>query len=379
MFLSYENKKTVEEILNRPYNTDYSVEGKGNCENKLFFGDNFDALNILIHDFDLKGKIDLIYIDPPFSTNNIFKVGERSNTISSSINDDIAYEDTLKDEEFLEFIRERLVLLHELLSNKGSIYFHIDYKIGHYIKILFDEIFGVENFRGDISRIKCNPKNFRRKGYGNIKDMILFYSKSDKFTWNHPTVPFTQEDIERLYSKIDSNGRRYTTVPIHAPGETKDGVTGKPWRGIYPPKGRHWRCSPDELEKLDSQGLIEWSKTGNPRKKNYASDMKKKGKPMQDIWEYKDPTKPIYPTEKNMDMLKNIILASSNPNDLVLDCFCGSGTTIVAAQELNRNWIGVDESENAIKIIKSRLDKPKGTLDDFSMEYDFISFKKYSD
>lgn len=372
MFLSYENKKSVEEILNKSFNSDYSVEGKGNCENKLFFGDNFDALNILIHDFNLKGKVDLVYIDPPFSTNNIFRVGERNNTISSSFNDAIAYEDTLKDEEFLEFIRERLVLLHELLSNKGSIYFHIDYKIGHYIKIIMDEIFGVENFRGDISRIKCNPKNFRRKGYGNIKDMILFYSKSNKFTWNHPTVPFTQEDIERLYKKVDSDGRRYTTVPIHAPGETREGVTGQAWRGMLPPKGRHWRCSPEELDELDAKGLIEWSANGNPRKKNYAEDMQKKGKPMQDIWEFKDSTRPIYPTEKNMDMVKNIINASSKPNDLVLDCFCGSGTTVVAAKELNRRFIGVDQSENSIKIIKSRLDKPTNTLDDFTNDYDFI-------
>ena len=372
MFLSYENKKSVEEILNKSFNSDYSIEGKGNCENKLFFGDNFDALNILIHDFGLKGKVDLVYIDPPFSTNNIFRVGERNNTISSSFNDDIAYEDTLQDDEFLEFIRERLVLLHELLSNKGSIYFHIDYKIGHYIKIIMDEIFGVENFRGDISRIKCNPKNFRRKGYWNIKDMILFYSKSNKFTWNHPTVPFTEEDIERLYKKVDSDGRRYTTVPIHAPGETRDGVTGQAWRGMLPPKGRHWRCSPEELDELDAKGLIEWSANGNPRKKNYAEDMQKKGKPMQDIWEFKDSTRPIYPTEKNMDMVKNIINASSKPNDLVLDCFCGSGTTVVAAKELNRRFIGVDQSENSIKIIKSRLDKPTNTLDDFTNDYDFI-------
>ena len=372
MFLSYEDKKSVEEILNKSFNSDYSIEGKGNCENKLFYGDNFDALNILIHDFDLKGKVDLVYIDPPFSTNNIFRVGERNNTISSSFNDDIAYEDTLQDDEFLEFIRERLVLLHELLSNKGSIYFHIDYKIGHYIKIIMDEIFGVENFRGDISRIKCNPKNFRRKGYGNIKDMILFYSKSNKFTWNHPTVPFTEEDIERLYKKVDSDGRRYTTVPIHAPGETRDGVTGQAWRGMLPPKGRHWRCSPEELDELDAKGLIEWSANGNPRKKNYAEDMQKKGKPMQDIWEFKDSTRPIYPTEKNMDMVKNIINASSKPNDLVLDCFCGSGTTVVAAKELNRRFIGVDQSENSIKIIKSRLDKPTNTLDDFTNDYDFI-------
>jgi len=369
MFLEYPNKKNRNDILN--IKSDVSYEKGEGYKNKLIYGENFDALNVLLKDFNLAGKIDLIYIDPPFSTNNVFKIGERSNTISSSNDDDIAYEDTLKNEEYLEFIRERLILLYELLSDKGSIYFHIDYKIGHYVKILMDEIFGIDNFRGDISRIKCNPKNFRRKGYGNIKDMILFYSKTDNFTWNHPTVPFTQEDIERLYKKIDENGRRYTTVPIHAPGETKDGLTGQEWRGMLPPKGRHWRCSPQELDELDKLGLIEWSSNGNPRKKNYADDMKKKGKPMQDIWEYKDPTKPVYPTEKNIDLLKNIIQASSNPGDLVLDCFCGSGTTIIASQEVGRNWIGVDKSEKSINIIKKRISKTKTNLYTDN-KYDFI-------
>ena len=232
-----------------------------------------------------------------------------------------------------------------------------------------DEIFGIDNFRGDISRIKCNPKNFKRKGYGNIKDMILFYSKNKNFIWNYPTTKFTEEDIKRLYKKIDDNGERYTTVPIHAPGETKDGVTGQKWKGMYPPEGRHWRCSPDELDKLDDAGLIEWSKNGNPRKKNYAKDKIKDGKPMQDIWTYKDPSKPIYPTEKNKDMLRNIILASSNPNDLVLDCFCGSGTTLIASNELGRNWIGIDKSNKAIDVVTSRfeniLDNVNGNLFDF--------------
>ena len=370
MYLNYKNKKSKEEILNINHNVDFSPKDVNN-DNLIIYGDNFDAMNILLNDFNYKNKIDLIYIDPPFSTNNIFKIGTRSNTISSSLDDDIAYEDTLKDEEYLEFIRERLILLYELLSDEGSIYFHIDYKIGHYVKILMDEIFGIENFRTDISRIKCNPKNFKRKGYGNIKDMILFYSKSDKFTWNHPTIPFTDEDIERLYTKIDEDGRRYTTVPIHAPGETKDGVTGQKWKGMYPPKGRHWRCSPKELDELDEKGLIEWSSSGNPRKKNYAEDMAKKGKPMQDIWEYKDSTSPIYPTEKNIDMLKKIILASSNPNDVVLDCFAGSGTTLVAAQELGRKWIGIDKSVKSIEIIENRIKKANITLYN-NKKYDLI-------
>lgn len=376
MILEYENKQSIDEILNKLYINKYDIIKEGNNGNRLIFGENFDALMILINEFNLKGKIDLIYIDPPFSTNNIFKIGDRSNTISSSLDDDVAYEDTLKNEEFLEFIRERLVLLHELLSDTGSIYFHIDYKIGHYIKIIMDEIFGIDNFRGDISRIKCNPKNFKRKGYGNIKDMILFYSKSNNYKWNYPTVPFSEKDIERLYKKIDEDGRRYTTVPIHAPGETKDGITGGEWRGMLPPKGRHWRCSPEELDKLDAEGLIEWSANGNPRKKNYAEEMSKKGKPMQDIWEdFKDPTKPVYPTEKNIDMIKKIILSSSDIGDTVLDCFAGSGTTVIAANELGRKWIGIDKSDKSIEVIENRLKDAEVNLYN-NKNYEIIKLEK---
>ena len=220
-----------------------------------------------------------------------------------------------------------------------------------------DEIFGYDNFRNDITRIKCNPKNFKRKSYGNIKDMILFYTKSKKYTWNDPRVPFTKKDIERLFKKVDENGRRYTTVPLHAPGETRNGPTGQKWKGMYPPKGRHWRSPPEELEKLDQNGLVEWSKNGVPRKKIYAEDKIAEGKSVQDIWEYKDSQTPSYPTEKNLELLKMIISASSNPGDLVLDSFCGSGTTLVASQMLDRNWIGIDSSENAIRVSKERLSK----------------------
>ena len=140
----------------------------------------------LIDDFGLKGKIDLVYIDPPFATKNTFKIGDsRVKTISFSHSDQIAYDDSLSGKDYIEFLRERLILIKELMSENASIYLHIDYKIGHYVKIIMDEIFGIDNFRNDISRIKCNPKNFKRKSYGNIRDMILFYSKSDKYTWNN--------------------------------------------------------------------------------------------------------------------------------------------------------------------------------------------------
>jgi len=235
-----------------------------------------------------------------------------------------------------------------------------------------DEVFGRRNFRNDITRIKCNPKNFRRKGYSNIKDLILFYMKGDDFVWNEPRLPLTTGEIERLFPKVDSKGRRYTTTPLHAPGETRNGNTGKEWRGRLPPRGRHWRCAPSVLEDLDKQGLIEWSKTGNPRKIIYADEAETRGKRVQDIWEFKDPQYPRYPTEKNLDLLRTIVNASSDPEQLVLDCFCGSGTTLVAAQELGRHWIGIDDSTIAIEECRSRLSGAKGALFDTTPSYRFL-------
>lgn len=370
MFLTYENKKSEKEILDGAKKAALkSVSGKGSAS-KLIQGDNLAILKTLLEDYNLGGKVDLIYIDPPFATNGHFKMSEgRANTISMANGDDIAYSDTLVGTGFLEFLRERLIFLRELMSDKASIYLHIDYKIGHYVKVIMDEIFGRKNFRNHITRIKCNPKNFDRKAYGNTKDLILFYSKSENPTWNNPITPFTEEDLERLFKKIDKDGRKYTTIPLHAPGETMAGRTGQAWQGMKPPKGRHWRSDPDILEELDKQGLIEWSATGVPRKKIYADE--KEGKKMQDIWEFKDPQYPSYPTEKNLELLKFIMQASSNEGDLILDCFCGSGTTLIAAQELERNWIGIDKSDHAIKVSKKKLAEISSSL--FSrVEYEMM-------
>lgn len=323
-------------------------------ENLVIKSDNLKAMQWLL-DNGYKGKIDLVYIDPPFATGGVFSMDKdgRVATISKSADSTVAYKDTLQGKEFIEFLKERIVLIRELLSDVGSLYLHIDYKIGHYVKVMLDEVFGMEHFRNDITRIKCNPKNFERVGYGNIKDMILFYSKGDKPIWNSPKVKSSQEEIAKLYNKVDANGRRYTTVPIHAPGETNNGETNKPFRGILPPKGRHWRCSVEELEKLDAMGLIEWSSKGNPRKINYAEDhLTKKA---QDIWEFKDPAYPVYPTEKNLDMLKFIIEASSTVDSIVMDCFCGSGSTLLAADICSRKWIGIDKSDIAIQTTRNRF------------------------
>lgn len=321
--------------------------------NILIHSDNLQGLQYLL-DNGYIGKIDLVYIDPPFATGGNFTITDgRASTISNSRKGKVAYSDVLQGKAFIDFLRERLILIKDLLSDRGSIYLHIDYKIGHYVKVMMDEVFGIENFRNDITRIKCNPKNFDRIGYGNIKDMILFYTKSNNPIWNEPRQPYTQQDIETLFAKKDKNGRRYTTVPIHAPGETDNGESSLPFNGIYPPKGRHWRTDVATLEKWDEEGLIEWSDNGNPRKKIYADE--REGKRVQDIWEYKDPMYPVYPTEKNSDMLDLIVKTSSNADSIVLDCFAGSGTTLKAAQRLGRHWIGIDQSDLAIETIKEKL------------------------
>jgi adenine-specific DNA-methyltransferase len=157
---------------------------------------------------------------------------------------------------------------------------------------------------------------------------------------------------------------------LHAPGETANGKTGQKWRGMKPPKGRHWRSGPEVLEELDRQGLIEWSSTGVPRKKIFSDEQK--GKKMQDIWEFKDPQYPAYPTEKNFDLLKFIVQASSNEGDVVMDCFCGSGTTLLAAQELGRRWIGIDNSDQAIKVARKRLLEMPNDLFSGKAGYEFL-------
>lgn len=360
MQLTYPNKKSTEEILAlvEKYNSpidDVNLPA-------LFFGDNFKVLSCLINN-GFKNKIDLIYIDPPYNTEQNFTLSlDRVSTISRSKTDILAYRDNWAMNEYLEFMRERLILMRELLSEKGSIYVHIDSKMGHYLKIIMDEIFGIENFKNDIARIKSNPKNFSRKAFGNEKDMILFYTKNTKKNiFNQITMPLTDDEKKAMFEKVDEQGRRYNTVPVHAPGETVNGETGGLWRDMLPPKGRHWRCSPSELEELDKQGLIEWSKNGVPRIKKFADEHK--GKKIQDIWRYKDPMYPDYPTQKNNEMLEMIIAQSSNSDSIVMDCFAGSGSFLKASAKLNRHWIGIDESPVAIDIMKKQF---------INIDYNFI-------
>jgi len=215
----------------------------------------------------------------------------------------------------------------------------------------------------------------------NPKDLILFYTKTQNPIWNEPRKKYSEKDLKTLFPQKDKQGRRYTTVPIHAPGETENGKSNQPFRGMFPPAGRHWRTDVETLELWDKDGLIEWSSKGNPRKIIYADE--REGMRVQDIWEFKDPQYPNYPTEKNAEMLDLIVKTSSNETSIVLDCFCGSGTTLKAAQINNRNWIGIDLSDLAIQITRQKINDIAIDLFAQKMEYDFLdltsrdNFNKY--
>ena len=228
MKIIFENKRPKESIVNDIGSCQTStIFTMG--ESFLFQGDNFIGMSEILKLY--KGFVDLVYIDPPFNTNRIFSVGEhRTSTISRKKNDKGAYSDVMDTDSFLKMMYERFILIKELLSEQGSLYVHIDTKMGHYFKVMLDEIFGKECFKNDLTRIKSNPKNFDRRAYGNQKDMILFYSKNPKKNiWNEIKETLEENEIESKFPKIDFDGRRYTTIPLHAPGESK-GITGRSWR-----------------------------------------------------------------------------------------------------------------------------------------------------
>lgn len=347
--LKYEGKTTEQEIINKQASYRYDLLIGGEHLSNLFFGDNLDVMSYLIHQQKLNGKVKLVYIDPPYGTNSIFQSRHQKDS----------YKDDLVGSHFLEFLRRRLILIRELLSADGAIYLHLDGNMVFEIKVLMDEIFGSKNFRGFITRKKCSNKNSTRKTFGNISDFILFYSKGGNYTWHRATALWSDEKILKEYPCIDEvTGRRYKKVPIHAPG-VRNGETGKEWRGMLPPNGKHWQYTPSKLDDFDAKGEIYWSSTGNPRRKVFLDE--EKGIPVQDIWlDVQDSLNQSikitgYPTEKNPNLLERIIKASSSEGDLVLDCFAGSGTTMDIAEKLGRNWIGVDNSSEAIRSIFKRF------------------------
>lgn len=360
MELSFSDKKSVSEVLKedkkgqlikeKEYGSQEKIKSEGELNNLLIQGDNLPVMRHLLENPKVKGKVTLVYIDPPFGIEHDFELrGQGRNKPT--------YKDSFEGDEYFKFLWPRLILLKELLSEKGSIYVHLGLEKAGYVKVLIDELFGSENFRNWISRKSCHSKNFTKNQYGSVQDCILFYSKSE-MKWSRPYKGVT-ERMKKEYRYVEEEtGRRYMKVPIYANGE-RNGKTGEKWRGMDPPEGKHWFTTPEKLDKLDEEGKIVWSSSGNPRKKVYLDE--REGAPVTDIWtDFQDQTNQMqsitgYPTEKNEEMLKRILKASSEKGDIVLDSFAGSGTTLAAAEKLNRRWIGIDNNEEAIKTTTNRL------------------------
>lgn len=355
--LAYPGKRPLNQILGVPTGS-FELMRDGSIGKRLYFAENLSVLSALANDPLVFGKVRLVYIDPPYATQTIFHSRKLSH----------AYEDVFETLQYIDFLRERLAHLHRLMSEDGSIYVHIDEKMLFHVKLIMDEVFGHRNYRNCITRKKCNPKNYTRKAFGNVADYILFYTKSGSYVWNRQHEPWTEERAKEYQYVEPETGRRFMKVPVHAPG-IRNGETGKAWRGVFPPLGKHWQFAPSKLDEFDARGEIFWSSNGNPRRKVYFDESA--GVSVQDIWlEFRDAHNQNiqitgYPTEKNIELLKRIVRASSDPGDLVLDCFAGSGTTLVAADILGRKWIGIDDSAEALRTMLHRFEHGTEIMGDF--------------
>src|SRR5208337_3732911 len=352
-------------------------------KNQLFFGDN---LEILRGNHIPVGSVDLIYLDPPFNSNATYNIlfaeksGEKSAAQITAFEDTwhwgeeaaAAYDDVVRGDRprlaellrslraflgqndmmaYLSMMAARLTELHRVLKPTGSLYLHCDPTAGHYIKLLLDAIFSPKNFRNEISWKRTGAHGSARR-YGPIHDIILFYSKSNLFTWNNPKTTHEKDYISRHFNIIEpETGRMFQAISLTGAGVRK-GDSGKPWKGINPSSvKRHWALpanilssieieggtTQEKLDALEAAGRIYWPQKlgGTPRLKFYADELE--GAAIPDIWTDIPPISAHakerlgYPTQKPEALLERIIMASSNEGDLILDPFCGCGTTITVA------------------------------------------------
>ena len=348
--------------------------------NKLYYGDNLDILRRYIKD----ETIDLIYLDPPFNSNATYNVlfGSKDGTDAAAqiqAFDDTWHWDQAAAESFREVVEQggdvsramqayrlllndsdmlaylsmmapRLKELRRVLKPTGSIYLHCDPTASHYLKILMDSIFGVNNYLNEIIWERFGAHNDSSR-FGRVTDTILFYSKSEKYKFFPVYGPYSEEHLTTRFKNKDPDGRRFWPNTCLAPGGRGPQYD---WNGHV----RHWRFTKENMKKLDEEGKIYYSKSGMPYRKNYLDEMP--GQLIQSLWADIKMTKSGserlgYPTQKPEALLERIIQASSKEGDLVLDPFCGCGTTVAAAQKLNRQWIGIDITHLAINLMKHRL------------------------
>lgn len=359
--------------------------------NRLYYGDCLDVLRDLPSE-----SVDLIYLDPPFNSKRNYNTFFKTRSGDTSPAQIIAFKDTWEwgeqaQREYDELIRNpqggtlaetimpalkgflaqsdmmsylvmmasRIVELKRLLKQTGSLYLHCDPTAEHYLKIILDGAFGALNFRSDISWRRTAGHNDAKQGrkiYGNVRDTIFFYTKSDSWTWNWQYTPYDEEKVKKSYRYTDENGRKYCLDNLTA--AKGGGDTSYEFHGTYPYKGRYWAYSRANMEKFLAEGRIYFpANGGTPLYKRYLDEMP--GIPLQNDWQDIKPASGTeylgYPTQKPLALLERIISTSSNPGDTILDPFCGCGTAIHAAQKLDRRWIGIDITHLAVGLIKRRL------------------------
>ena len=342
--------------------------------NRLIWGDKKYVLPSLLAEF--AGKVNLIYIDPPFDTGADFSftatVPDHPDTPEDdsfaftkepSIIEQKAYRDTWGRglDSYLHWFYETAVLLHEFLHQNGTLYVHLDWHVSFYVKAILDEVFGPDRFVNEVSWKRQTAKGDITQGarhMGRIHESIFLYTKSGEYTWNMQYTPYDQSYIDDFYRHKDADGRRYTLSDITAPGGAK-AAKGNPYYeflGVV----RYWRFSKETMQKLHKEGRIVQTSPGSvPRQKRYLDEMP--GVPLQDLWLDIKPVQSQsgegvrYDTQKPEALLERVVRLSSNENDVVFDCFVGSGTTAVVAEKLKRRWIACDLGRFGIHTTRKRL------------------------
>lgn len=381
--LPFQTVETVNESASERRTLFAAAEAEKPWRNRLIWGDKKFVLPSLLPEF--AGQVNLIYIDPPFDTGADFSFNATVHdgpdnddgttfTKQPSVIEQKAYRDTWGRglDSYLQWFYETAVVLHELLADNGSIYVHLDHHVAHYAKIVLDEVFSPERYLNEVIW-KRSSAHSGSKRYSPVHDTIFFYSKGESPVWNQLYDPLPQSTIDQWYNNIESDGRRFNRADLTAAG-TRTGSSGKTWRGIDPNAiGRHWAIprfvqdivgeldTPQALDALDKAGRIFWpkKKDGIPMLKRYIEDSK--GVPALDVISDVSPLNNVniertgYPTQKPEALLERILKASSNDGDLVLDCFCGSGTTAAVAEKLGRRWITCDLGRFAIHTARKRL------------------------
>lgn len=345
----------------------YGQEDENGWINKIFWGDNLQVMSHLLKKF--RGKVKLIYIDPPFDSKadykKTIKLKNRQVQNDSTSFEEKQYTDIWANDDYLQFIYERIVLLRELLSDDGFIFMHCDWHQSHYIRLMMDEVFGSVNFRNEIIWVRStNPKGSQHQAskFSVFTDTIHFYSKSENSVIDIDKVraPLSPDEIAAKYHRKDDIGPFYDAPIIRSLSMGERPSLVYTYKGYTPPASG-WRVKLETLQELDKKGNIGWSSNGVPFRKLRPED--DKGKPVGNIWDdislinSQAAERVGYPTQKPIELLERIILSATEEGDLILDTFMGSGTTMIAAAKNQRKYIGADINLGAIQTTTKRLVK----------------------